>query len=317
MKQKFAIFDIDHTILSEDSMFRFVRYGIRRYPRTSLNVVRIGLFTVLYMLKIISVEKVKEAYFHAIRYMDESDLEHFYDTELSPRLYEAATQELQRVKQEGYHVLLITASPHAYMKYFAKMPEVDAVIGTDLRQTEDRYSSIVEGVNNKGEEKAKRLQRYLEEHNLEIDAEQSCAYSDSLSDWPLFRLVKHRYLINRSGEGLIACNWKPEPSRSRYAGKLFMILSAILAATGQLFWAWSSESVLYMVFGFGCYGLGMLFMLRALAQEKLSVAYPLMCVSYIVAMLYGWWFLGEEITVTKAAAVVMIGIGVALTSYDQ
>jgi|GEM_PF-56611 len=317
MKQKFAIFDIDHTILSEDSMLRFVRYGIRRYPRTSLNAARIGLYTVLYMLKLLSVEKVKEAYFHAIRYMDEPDLEHFYDTELSPRIYEAARQELVRVKKEGYHILLITASPHAYMKYFTKLPEVDAVIGTDLRRTEGRYSSAVEGHNNKGEEKAKRLRLYLERHGLEIDAEQSCAYSDSLSDWPLFRLVKHRYLINRSGAGLVRLQWKPETGSRRHEGKLLMIAAAILAATGQLFWAWSGDGILYLLLGFGCYGLGMLFMLRALAKEKLSVAYPLMCVSYVVAMLYGYWFLGEAITMAKAAAVVMIGIGVALTSYDR
>lgn len=103
----------------------------------------------------------------------------------------------------------------------------------------------------------------------------------------------------------------------RVEGKLCMVLSAFLAATGQLFWAWSKAGWIYLAIGFACYGVGFLFMQRALEKEKLSVAYPLMCVSYAVALLYGYWFLGEAITWNKLAGILVIGIGVVFTTYER
>ncbi|MEK3885859.1 EamA/RhaT family transporter [Paenibacillus sp. PL2-23] len=102
-----------------------------------------------------------------------------------------------------------------------------------------------------------------------------------------------------------------------HAGKLLMLGSALLTATGQLFWKWGHDHLLYMIPGFLCYGTGAILMIRAFAIEKLSVCYPLMCTSYIFALAYGSLFLGETFTIQKAAAVVLLGIGVTLTSYDK
>ena len=100
-------------------------------------------------------------------------------------------------------------------------------------------------------------------------------------------------------------------------GKLLMIASAFLTATGQLFWKWGHASFLYTAAGFLCYGLGALLMIKALSLEKLSVAYPLLCLGYIFAFVYGDLFLEEPFTLKKGAAAVMLGIGVTLTSYDK
>ncbi|MGZ9586642.1 EamA family transporter [Paenibacillus marinisediminis] len=106
-------------------------------------------------------------------------------------------------------------------------------------------------------------------------------------------------------------------SKTRHIGKWLMIISAILTATGQLFWKWGHTHLIYMAVGFACYGLGAIFMIKSLALEKLSVAYPLMCISYVVALIYGDIFLDEPITLQKIAAVLLIGIGVTLTSYEK
>lgn len=103
----------------------------------------------------------------------------------------------------------------------------------------------------------------------------------------------------------------------RHIGKLFMIFSAFLTATGQLFWKWGHVNLIYMGIGFVCYGVGALFMLKSFSLEKLSVAYPLMSISYIVALVYGGIFLGEAITLQKGAAIALLGIGVTLTSYER
>lgn len=108
-----------------------------------------------------------------------------------------------------------------------------------------------------------------------------------------------------------------EKLKSLHAGKAMMVVSALLTATGQLFWKWGHVNLLYMGIGFLCYGAGAVFMLKAFSLEKLSVAYPLMCLSYVFALVYGDLFLGEAITLKKGAAVVLLGIGVTLTSYEK
>lgn len=103
----------------------------------------------------------------------------------------------------------------------------------------------------------------------------------------------------------------------RHRGKILMLLSAFMTATGQLFWKWGLDQWVYLGVGLLCYGLGAILMIKAFALEKLSVAYPLMCASYIFALMYGYFLLGEVITLQKLAAVALLGIGVTLTSVDR
>lgn len=208
MRKKVAIFDIDKTIIKTDSMFQFIWYGIKKKPITSLNLFAIAIKTVLYKLKLINVEKAKASYFYAIRFMEEADLEHFYNSELERNIYREALLELKEKKENGYLVLLVSASPHAYLKYFKKLPYVDDVIGTELVRRDGRYMPVIEGCNCKGDEKVVRINRFLEAAGVQIDFEHSCAYSDSLSDWPMFRLVKNKYLINLQSPGLEELRWK-------------------------------------------------------------------------------------------------------------
>jgi drug/metabolite transporter (DMT)-like permease len=103
----------------------------------------------------------------------------------------------------------------------------------------------------------------------------------------------------------------------RHTGKAMMVMAAWLTATGQLFWKWGHDDILYMAAGFLCYGAGAVLMIKAYAREKLSVAYPLMCLSYVFALIYGDLLLGEDLSWRKAGAVTLIGIGVTLTSYER
>jgi len=207
MKQKFAIFDVDKTVIHMDSMFRFLLYGWRKKPSSAPHLFKVALHSVLYKAGIMPAEHAKSAYFHAIRHMDDSDLEHFYRTKVLPAMYPEAVKVMKDKKNQGFHVLLVTASPDAYMRFFTELPYVDHVIATKLTFRNGRFTSMIEGKNCKGEEKVLRIRQYLEDTGLVIDYEQSCAYSDSLSDLPMLGLVKHRYLINHKSahgcEGLI------------------------------------------------------------------------------------------------------------------
>lgn len=193
---KLALFDIDKTIIDKDSMFSFLFYGLRKTPTSFHMFILAGLYAVLYRLNCISAEVAKSAFFSFMKYMNDSDLKHFFDTKLKPRIYRQALDEIRLRKREGYHILLVTASPIAYMKYFEELNEVDGVIGTELLFEKGHYTGTIQGNNCKGEEKVVRIKGYLKEKKITVDYNNSCAYSDSLSDMPMLNLVKQRYIIN-------------------------------------------------------------------------------------------------------------------------
>jgi phosphatidylglycerophosphatase C len=199
MKKKMAFFDIDKTIIKKDSMFLFLWYGIKKKPWTIIILFPVIFYTILYKLKLIKPEKAKEYYFYAIKFLKEEDLKDFYKSMLEKNIFEAALEELREKKEQGYYILLVSASPYAYVKFFKEIPYVDGVIGTELVTEKDRYLNKIKGRNCKGEEKVNRIYEYLNQYGFQIDYNNSCAYSDSLSDLPMFGLVKNRFIINRSG----------------------------------------------------------------------------------------------------------------------
>ncbi|MNM82325.1 haloacid dehalogenase-like hydrolase [compost metagenome] len=317
MKTKFAFWDVDYTFVRGDSMLLFLWYGLRKKPLTVYRFPLVLWKTLCFKLGFMSAERAKSAFFYAIASLSDSDLELFFDTQLRPRIYQEAYEELRRLKKEGYQILLVSASPYAYLKFFKKLPEVDFVIGTELIRKNDRYVPLVQGLNCKGEEKVKQIRHFLDDSCQSIDYDNSCAYSDSLSDLPMFRLVRNRYLLRGKHPELEVRRWSDVRTPYPHAGKLFMVLSAFLTATGQLFWKWGWDNIPYFVLGFLCYGGGALFMIRGLSLEKLSVAYPMMCLSYLFALGYGYWILHEPITWVKLSALALLGIGVYLISYER
>lgn len=98
-------------------------------------------------------------------------------------------------------------------------------------------------------------------------------------------------------------------------GVLYMILAAILTATGQLLW--KIGTIKFLLCGFILYGLGAIYMIKSLKREKLIVVYPLMSIGYLISMLYGAIFFYENITFNKIIAIILIIIGVSLNSYDK
>lgn len=201
-KIKVALFDIDKTIIDGDSMFDLLRYTIRKYPKAIFKMPILFLNLVSYKFNIIDTKKAKESMFYTLNYLQKEDLKRFYEEVLKNKVFSDALKEIKRLRKEGYYILLVSASPECYLNFFELEEYVDGVIGTKLKLVENRYKNIIEGINCKGEEKVVRIEKYLAERNLRIDKENSVAYSDSLSDIPMFNLVNKAYLINYKKKNL-------------------------------------------------------------------------------------------------------------------
>lgn len=93
-------------------------------------------------------------------------------------------------------------------------------------------------------------------------------------------------------------------------GIALIILSAVCTSFGQFFWKISSTDILYLLVGFFLYGIGAVLMIVALKFGQLSVIQPLMCVSYVFALIIGYVFLGELVSPMELIGIIVIIVGV-------
>lgn len=199
---KFAIFDVDLTLTSRDTFIEFYKFLCKYDKRFLLyfdKVVHAGL---MYSLNFYDEKKSKEQYLSFLNgvsfdTVDKISEKFFNEYILKKLLYKDGILEIEKCKNLGYTVILISASPEFYISKFNKIFSVDYALGTKYEVIDGFYTGKMLGLNNKGQEKVERLYKFLDENNIcDVDFKNSRMYSDSLNDLPLFDLVGKRFLIN-------------------------------------------------------------------------------------------------------------------------
>jgi len=98
-------------------------------------------------------------------------------------------------------------------------------------------------------------------------------------------------------------------------GIILMVVSSLFTCTGQLMWKLAATGrAAEIVIGFGCYGVGALLMLIAYRFGELSVLQPILGLSYVLSLLAGWTWLGEQITAGRVIGVAAVVAGVAMVA---
>ena len=96
-------------------------------------------------------------------------------------------------------------------------------------------------------------------------------------------------------------------------GILLMLVSSVCVCIGQLLWKLSAtQGILYMMAGFGFYGVGALVMIIAYKFVKLSVLQPMLSLNYALSIILAVFVLKERITLLKCAGVLVIIAGVIM-----
>lgn len=104
-----------------------------------------------------------------------------------------------------------------------------------------------------------------------------------------------------------------ESLKKNRVGILLMVCSSICVCLGQLFWKLSgNDSFLYLILGFGLYGIGALSMIVAYKFGKVSILQPILSLNYILSIVLAATVLKETITLLKCIGVLTIFVGVLL-----
>lgn len=204
--KKYAIFDFDKTITDRDSIkILWQTYGKNMGSQYYLQGISIGASFIGYKFTG-NFNPTKNKMAKIFDYMIEEDIEEFVNEVLPKYYYKDALEEIKYLKEEGYTLLLVSASYENYMKKVGENLGFDHVIGTRL----GRLNELI-GDNNRREEKVARIESYLEEIEETIDYENSRSYSDSYrDDRYMMELTAEKYLINSQvrEEGYKNLVWK-------------------------------------------------------------------------------------------------------------
>lgn len=181
-------YDFDKTIFYPDSSVTFVKWYMRRHPSALLLwLPRMAVIGLLYVLKLIPKEKLKENIFSFVRRIDDIDavLKTYWDE------HEDWIAPWYRDRHKADDIV-ISASPEFVVK-----PMTDRLGIELIASPMDKHTGKMYGKNCYGEEKVRRF------YELHPDAVTEEFYSDSLSDSPMARIAQSAYLVVDKGQRTI------------------------------------------------------------------------------------------------------------------
>jgi phosphatidylglycerophosphatase C len=161
-----AAFDMDNTVLDCESQVLFVHYlAAQRLAPASLRLEVAFWFALNRLGWVTDVPRVHDRlvsrYSGIPRQALIGALQDFTDAELMPRIRKDAQEWVSRVRAEGCHIVLLSASPEAMVARLAAAIGVDGYAATRL--TLDRPGRLsVDGEMVYGEAKMRALQAYAD-----------------------------------------------------------------------------------------------------------------------------------------------------------
>ncbi|RLP55402.1 MAG: HAD family hydrolase [Ketobacter sp.] len=201
-----AIFDLDNTLLNGDSDHAWGEYLVQKgiveeawYRRQNDH------FYELYKQGKLDIMEYLEFALQPLTRFDMAQLkqmhDEFMDQVIHPMRLPKAEALLNKHRDQGDYLLIITATNRFITGPIAHALGVDDIIATDAEIINNRYSGKTSGIPCFQDGKVTRLQRWLEsnQHNLAG----SYFYSDSINDLPLLKAVTHPVAVD-ADERLLA-----------------------------------------------------------------------------------------------------------------
>ena len=218
MKKKLVVYDFDKTIYDGETGVNFSVFYLKKYPLKSiLFLITYSRYLFLYLFKIVNLTKIKEKYFKFLESHTKKEIQdlidEFWETKKN-KIYPWVKEELQKNRKEADFVIVTSASPLFLIEKFLLSQGYDIVFGTRfVGDNQKKFVAQINGKNNKGDEKVKKLNRWAKQNNYEIEIVKF--YSDSLADKPLYEIAKRKFCIKRGKilEGM--------PKRKTLIDKLF------------------------------------------------------------------------------------------------
>ncbi|MBL7699550.1 MAG: HAD-IB family hydrolase [Chitinophagaceae bacterium] len=192
MNRVIAFFDFDGTVTSKDSLLQFIRH-VKGDVGFYLGFLIHSPILVLYKLKILSNHRAKEImlnyFFGRMKAEDfNKHCENFIANKLPKMLRPKAVKEIQKLKDAGAEVVIVSASPENWITGWCDTNELKCV-ATKLVTEDGRITGRINGLNCHGREKVRRIN---EGFNLR-EYSSVYAYGDTPADKYMLSIADYRF----------------------------------------------------------------------------------------------------------------------------
>lgn len=118
----------------------------------------------------------------------------FMDSKIAPIMLPKAAQLIERHRQQGHELLIITATSRFVTGPIAEALSISALIACDAEQINGRFTGKPIGVASYGQGKVTRLEAWMAERGQKLEG--AYFYSDSRNDLPLLELVDNPVAVD-------------------------------------------------------------------------------------------------------------------------
>jgi len=236
-----AFFDVDNTLMRGASIYHFARGLAARKMFGPRDLARLTVSQVMFRLRgaenadhIDAAREAALAFVAGHRVDDITRLgEEIYDETMADRIWEG-TRDLTRMHLDaGQRVWLVTATPVELANILARRLGLTGALGTVAETANGEYTGRLVGGLLHGEAKAVAVQALAEREGLDLS--RCSAYSDSMNDLPMLKLVGHPSVVNPDSNLLReARRWDWPVHDFRAGRKATMIALPVAAGAGAV-----------------------------------------------------------------------------------
>ena len=186
-----AIFDLDHTLFSANSSFRFGKYLFAQRAFSSGTMIYLVGCYACHKLFSMPLQRLHSLIFARLfkgrsRAAMEKHVQRFLDKNFSTLSYPPAVKRLRELQQRGLYIVILSSSPSFLVRDIAERFGVDAWDATDYGVDKDqRFCTISQLM--QGNDKAAYVSEIAERWG--IPKQNLWAFSDSSLDLPLLENV--------------------------------------------------------------------------------------------------------------------------------
>ncbi|MGH9392139.1 MAG: HAD family hydrolase, partial [Vicinamibacteria bacterium] len=193
-----AFFDVDKTILSENSGTLYLRYLYRQGELTKIDLVK-GIANYLqYKLNILDIERWTKETVKGLAGQEESRMidfgRKFFDEMVRRTIYPDARRVIDDHFKKEHVVAIVSGATRYLVDPLCKELGIEHALLTRLEVDEGKFTGKVIDPINFGEGKVLGLREFVKRHR--IDLAKSYFYTDSVSDLPLLDVVGHPRVVN-------------------------------------------------------------------------------------------------------------------------
>jgi HAD superfamily hydrolase (TIGR01490 family) len=202
MKQRLALFDLDHTLLPIDSDYAWGQFTITLGWTDPVEFARCNdEFYAHYQAGTLDIHAYVRFATEAFRLRGPQQAadahRRFMQEVIEPAIRPQALQLIDQHRQAGDRLLVITATNEFVTQPIVRRLGIEEMISVELeRDASGWYSGEIKGVPSMREGKVQRLQLWLQQQGLDWSSVEATFYSDSVNDLPLLGRVQHPVATN-------------------------------------------------------------------------------------------------------------------------